>query len=253
MSVQYFLTLILLTSLCTACPNEKNCAHCKYFQKASYCGKCYNSVYSRSNRGCDDSQVSVKNCVEYVEVGYPKCLRCRFGFGLDSQNQCQKCQVKDCAVCNGSPDKCSSCFGGKVGKGTCEFEIPELCKDMNCDVCDQSSDICQLCKPGFSMNNDLLCVEGMEGCQILADGKKNRCFLCNYSHYLNNSGVCVSNSEFDYPFYKSFYFWMFFLAIVLVTIGAQVYFNKYQERRLSGAFAFTGLTNLPQNEEQNSK
>lgn len=253
MSVLHCLTLVLLATLMTSCPGQKNCAHCKYFQKTSYCGKCFNSVYSRSNRGCDDSQAHIKNCVEYVEIGYPKCLRCEFGFGLDSQNLCHPCQINGCAICNESPNKCTSCYGGKVGKDTCQFEIPELCKDMNCDVCDQSSDICQMCKPGFSLNNDLLCVEGMTGCQILADGKKNRCFLCNYSHYLNKDGICLLNSEYDYPFYKSFYFWLFVLAIILITVLAQVYFNKFQEKRMSTLETFNGGVTLPQSEVESNR
>lgn len=232
-ALHFAIITILLAAMANCCPNEKNCASCKSLKSGNVCGKCYNSIYSRSYRGCDETQGNVPNCVEYVEQGYPKCLRCQLGYGLDAQNKCHKCVENNCAICNDSPNKCTSCYGGIVPKNSCQDSIQEHCRDQNCDVCDQSSEICLRCKTGFSFNEYLSCVEGIEGCQILDRSGSNKCMLCQDAYYLSSAGTCIKNANFDYPFYKSFWFWLFLLIVVFVTVFAQVSYMRHQEKRLS--------------------
>lgn len=240
MRTQSALLLTALLGLALACPNEKNCAMCRQYNKANVCGKCFNSVYSRALKGCDDSSLKVDNCVEFNEVGTNKCVRCNFGFGLDVQGRCHKCAEEGCAVCNGSPDRCTSCFGGIVGRsGTCKQEILEYCRDTNCEVCDQSSDICMQCSSGFSLNALLKCEPGMEGCQIIDHYDKNQCFLCLHTHYLDATKKCLKNADFDYPFYKSFWFWIFVLVVIGCAILAQILYQKSPANRSSSVGAGT--------------
>lgn len=224
---------LLLTDVINSCPNEKNCAACKSLKIGNVCGKCFNSIYSRSYRGCDETQGNVPNCVEYVEQGYPKCLRCQFGYGLDAQSKCHKCAEANCAICNDSPNKCTSCYGGIVPRNSCQDSILEYCRDQNCDVCDQSSEVCLKCKDNFSFNDYLSCVEGMEGCHILDRSNRNKCLLCQDAYYLSSAGTCIKNANFDYPFYKSFWFWLFLLVVVFATVFAQISYMRHQDKRMS--------------------
>ena len=228
------LGLLVLCQLTTSCPNQKNCASCKYFDEKSFCGKCFNSIYSRKSQYCEEA-FTIPNCVEYVENQFAECLRCEYGYGLDTQKQCQKCKQENCAICNYQLDKCTSYFGGNVvnAQETEQVQVLSPCSDKNCDICDHKYGFCLKCKASFSLDSNLVCQKGLEGCQILHNNNPDQCLVCDYTHYINKEGKCLKNSDISYPFYKSFIFWLVILLVLIIFVLIQLSKIHFKSRRSS--------------------
>ena len=105
-----------------------------YFDEKSFCGKCFNSIYSRSKRICEEQEYVIQNCVEYVENQFAECLRCEYGYGLNKEKQCHKCKRETCAICNEDPAQCTSFFNGKVAS------FNELTQTVDLDSCKELVD-----------------------------------------------------------------------------------------------------------------
>jgi hypothetical protein len=83
------------------------------------------------------------------------------------------------------------------------------------------------------MTAQLNCVEGQDGCAILDHGNRAKCSICHSTHYLGPNQRCLKNSDFDYPFYKSFLFWAFILLVIIGAVVAQILYQKSVAGRTS--------------------
>ena len=237
MGVKLIISILLLSQFISACPDEKNCAHCKYFDHGqNFCGKCYNSVYSKNTHKCETNG-STLHCIEYTEIGVPECIRCKFGFGLTNKKECIQCTKPNCAICNDDVSNCASYFDGTFGLVTGEEGIStvENCKDPNCDVCDNLYGFCLKCKNSFSLNStSFICQTGLKGCEILNWQNGNKCNICESTHYLSKDGTCKLNSEFNDYTNTSKYVGVFVaIVIVLIVLGVCYFLMKKKTQSTS--------------------
>lgn len=228
--LMHLLFITFLAASVLSCNNQKNCAACQRLSTGTFCGKCYNTFYNRSIKRCEVPNHPISNCVEYSETDASVCRRCEFGFGLNALNQCEKCKVNDCARCDDNADLCQSCYKGNLpSENACPESPKARCADPLCDICDLSGSLCFSCSNGNSLNKQLKCDKGIEGCQLLADGN-SRCILCHYDYFINDEGICIKNADHKEGLFSNLFFWLTLCTIL--AICALVYINFFRKKNI---------------------
>ena len=202
-----------------SCPNERYCSQCDI--STNQCLACDYQVLK--NGRCHKSSREIPHCTQYEitnhETDEVQCLFCEIGFGLDSDNKCVPCEIKDCGFCENS----KGCLACKNGKKLKEKGENLMCTDEdsqveNCELSliDEEQNICLLCRDGFvsapmSESNPKACIPSPnKECMALFDEKNNKkCNICKQGFYLDNNLFCLSNDN------HAFVAWPFFLIVLI--------------------------------------
>lgn len=227
----FLIASLIFLGWVTACPNVKFCRECTKSEKP-VCKTCNFSYFDEKDLKCETNVgKSVDNCIEYHKQGdQVTCVVCAFGFHLTSDNKCQACSQKVCAVCDQN-DKCLGCFQGILVKdGICDHK--NQCALSNCQIClttDKPEVTCQLCSAGYSLNKYGECVLGTQDCQVAGADENKVCSKCRSGFYLDEHSLCKRNEEVPHGS-GGFWGWMFFLSLI---VGVAVLFYFRYQRRTS--------------------
>ncbi|EAS07583.2 transmembrane protein, putative (macronuclear) [Tetrahymena thermophila SB210] len=122
---------------------------------------------------------SIPNCLECSQFKY--CMSCQSGYYLDKQkNECKKCEVDNCMVCETSPSICTQCFAA--------YSLQTIYNDQSSDKQAQTQ-ICYLkglCQIGYYLQKFGKCQKCDQSCLHCYESGNDKCYQCNTGYYMNN-------------------------------------------------------------------
>ena len=228
------ITLLLLISLTSSCPNQNLCRQCEFKDNkfTGVCLKCSNAYIDKNNKCESKITVRNKNCMEYslkeIDTSkIPVCSKCEYGFYLH-QNNCFPCGIEGCAVCSNS-ENCSACFKNKL----LELEPNLVCsaKDspiQNCELTQitkqEPTPKCLLCQNEFSISglDYTKCIKTeLKNCGYINSPTENKCIHCNRNYFMTDTSTCLPDVQ------KKDSWWLFVICTLAVlsvsTIGVGIY------------------------------
>ena len=237
------LLMCLLPFALQSCYNEPFCTSCATYNDRNYCAKCSFSIYDEQKKLCRPPCSPIHNCAEYYPNNAAKCLYCDFGFGLNAQSHCDRCNVKDCAICNGDVNSCQSCFDGRVPvNNECVKDERTGCLDSNCNICNTEGDLCYRCTHHYALDSSMQCARGPSNCNII-DEADGMCKVCNYGFYISNDKECLMNASlarFDIAMIT------ISVVFVIVLVGALIYWRwVWKDNSLRQSLSTEGDYYLP--------
>lgn len=154
---------------CLKCSDE-NCENC--LNDKNDCILCKSPYYlNKSSKECV-LNCNVTNCNICSNEDNTKCTKCKDGYMLNYDNQCEKC-ISNCKTCPYRTSSCNECFKGysSIYTGECiECSIP------HCSYC-YKKNICHYCKDGYYLNNGKCKKCALEGCRCY-DNSTDFCDFC---------------------------------------------------------------------------
>jgi hypothetical protein len=188
-----------------ACPDEKNCLGCSEISRfgGNMCDICEGSYLDLETLKCNSEIPSpVDHCSSYYQVIDDSkeiiCQSCYFGFALNSNNRCVRCQVENCGICQ-TQETCSDCLNGFILHKTNECIPNKKCFDRNCDMCGgEERGLCTICKSGFALTRGgVKCVpdKGMENCWLVSE--EGLCYECRFGYYITSKNRCLPSDSKD--------------------------------------------------------
>ena len=153
------------------------------YQEGNECKECQEPKYLNNNT-CGDTNNEF--CMNQTSKG---CLRCKDGFYLDENNNCQQCDL-NCKTCFGNSTFCTSCSDEKYMKDNhCESnkELEKVCNKVTNDGTG-----CVICKDGY-YREGLICKECLSECSKC--NNPNNCLACNEEHFMTINGECKLKNE----------------------------------------------------------
>jgi hypothetical protein len=199
-------SILAITQAGLACPDEKNCRMCKVVSSlgGKECYKCEASFLDAQTGKCNTNIPDpLEHCSTYFQSIDSKrilCSECNFGFMLNQDYECERCQTENCGLCE-TPSICSSCLDGYLPDHNGKCSQKKRCPDPNCEMCDGDEDSdneCGICKLGFVLayeNNECLPDKGLENCWIASE--KGLCYECRFGYYITSDNRCLSNDSKD--------------------------------------------------------
>lgn len=229
------LSILLLATLASACPNIPFCRECSkpVDKQARICKTCNFSYFDETTLKCvTEISATETNCNQYAKDGDKiKCVSCEFGYRLSADNKCVKCSGEHCAICD-KDLKCIACFWGiEVKDGFCDAK--NKCALDNCQVCQMNADKkdfkCAMCTAGFALSEHGECLRGSENCLVADPDESAICSKCKSGFYLDEKFLCKANTPT--PTGGNGAAWLVFL-LLLALIGVAFY---YRSKKRSGA------------------
>lgn len=172
----------LLNGVCIKC--DISCMACTAYgsDKCTHCAE----GYYKENNTCKLS------CQEFCLSCDEPCTLCQDGY-FNYINGCSACSL-NCAKCEGSSDKCTSC---SPGSGLINNSCKPGCKD-HCQSC---NDPCTLCESGYALINNI-CKPCDPNCLTCSESL-TKCTSCKIGYQLNGNvcqASCLPNcATCDYP------------------------------------------------------
>ena len=186
-----------IEGLCYRCSiNSKECAECTYEEEGSEekvfkCTKCSSNEY-RVNERFYCEKCYIDNCLSCHypdESSEPECDECFYGYYVNSEKKCSKCQKKDipggeCIVCSSdlNDEKNTYCYCNyhytKKDDYSC-ISCPDHC--YNCEYDSKKGQTkCLRCDSGYRLNEENTCSACGEGCAecYIDENKKSICLAC---------------------------------------------------------------------------
>ena len=216
---------------CTKCIENSNFNNEKICQcNSGFVGK---SIEKNICYKCDDNSLGNPGCDATQECHYNEakrsvnCTKCKDGYFLHKDGECNKCSVRitNCGECHKDKQNntivCDSCidkaYAWNYKKGVCELNGCEEYSDISsgCIICKdkldeyKGSNKCQRCKYGYFKTKEEKCVYcGSEkyggpacnycGYEIDKNGKETNNIICKGCHSDSSSSSSDSNTDNNY-------------------------------------------------------
>lgn len=210
--------ILLIFKIHLLCPNEPFCRECfKNEKNEEFCRYCQDGYFDINSKSCQQKIAKdVENCRRIVKKGdIFECEECNYGFLLDIENKCLKCDKNLCAICN-SNQECLACFDAQIFINN-ECSTSQKCQVDKCQICEKNLDLetCVLCASGFSINEKGMCVFQYQNCEKL--DTKIGCLRCAPDYYIGKNNTCMRNKN---SVFLSLLIW--FIAISI--FGGVIYY-----------------------------
>ena len=151
-----------------------NVANCRWFLEDGKCGNCEFYHNFDTNGNC-----VIDSCLFYDENR--KCIQCYPGYTLNNDRQCEKINIKNCALLKeDNNNECEECFGFyELENGVCKLENNNYIE--GCEI-ENADGTCEECNQYYNLNNGK--------CTFKNECKESdiyeMCFLCEDGYYLSD-------------------------------------------------------------------
>ena len=224
------ITFPLLTLITLSCPNEMFCRQCEFKEDSNICKSCSEAVFDLKTEKCVPVTDNFPHCIEFNKTNnLISCSRCIYGFRLNNKNECEPCDIKECAVCQTDKQSCDICLNSKTfdtDKQECSSK--KRCEIDDCQMCDKNAR-CIKCQSGSSFDKNGKCKTFKPNCLYINPERTIECLTCDFGYYITNDGDCLPNVHKGTHWIIKILFWLFVLG-GFIAIG-YLFYNKYKEKK----------------------